>query len=73
MEQAKKTPKAKTPLATAAATGRSLACGSALTLDFTPDEIEFMKAMDKYKRDYRRPFPTWHEVLAVLLSLGYHK
>ena len=32
-----------------------------------------MKAMDKYKRDNRRPFPTWSEVLEVLRSLGYRK
>lgn len=41
--------------------------------DFTPDEVEFMMAMDKYKREKRRPYPTWHEVLAVLKSLGYRK
>ncbi|HEV3142851.1 MAG TPA: hypothetical protein VGZ47_03090 [Gemmataceae bacterium] len=41
--------------------------------DYTDDEIEFMKAMDQYKRDNRRPFPTWSEVLEVLLSLGYRK
>ena len=32
-----------------------------------------MKAMDQYKRDNRRPFPTWSEVLEVLYSLGYRK
>ena len=41
--------------------------------DYTNDEIEFMKAMDQYKRDNRRPFPTWSEVLEVLVSLGYRK
>ena len=41
--------------------------------EYTPDEIEFMLAMDRYKRDNKRPFPTWHEVLQVLLSLGYSK
>jgi len=30
-------------------------------------------AMDQYKRDNRRPFPTWSEVLEVLYSLGYRK
>ena len=38
--------------------------------DYTDDESEFMKAMDRYKRDNRRPFPTWSEVLEVLSSLG---
>jgi hypothetical protein len=41
--------------------------------DYEPDETEFMMAMDKYKCEKRRPFPTWSEVLGVLKSLGYHK
>ncbi|MCS7046193.1 MAG: hypothetical protein NZO58_07545 [Gemmataceae bacterium] len=41
--------------------------------DYSDDEIEFMKAMDQYKRDNRRPFPTWSEVLEVLRALGYRK
>ena len=41
--------------------------------DYNDDEITFMKAMDQYKRDNRRPFPTWSEVLEVLRSLGYRK
>ena len=32
-----------------------------------------MQAIDKYKRDQRRPFPTWCEVLAVFIALGYRK
>jgi len=39
--------------------------------DYTGDEIEFMKAMDKYKRSSGRQFPTWSEVLEVVRSLGY--
>ncbi len=41
--------------------------------DYTDEEIEFMKAMDQYKRDNRRPFPTWSEVLEVLRAMGYRK
>jgi hypothetical protein len=41
--------------------------------DYSDDEIIFMKAMDQYKRDNRRPFPTWSEVLEVLHALGYRK
>ena len=37
------------------------------------DEIEFLRAMDEYKRTNRRPFPTWSEVLSVLRTLGYGK
>ena len=41
--------------------------------DYNIDETEFMKAMDRYKRENRRPFPTWSEVLEVLHSLGYRR
>src|SRR6266404_4982336 len=41
--------------------------------DYTDEEILFMKSMDQYKRDNRRPFPTWSEVLEVLTALGYRK
>jgi hypothetical protein len=41
--------------------------------DYSEEEIIFMRAMDQYKRDNRRPFPTWSEVLEVLNSLGYRK
>lgn len=41
--------------------------------DYSDDETDFMKAMDRYKRENRRPFPTWSEVLEVLRSLGYRK
>lgn len=41
--------------------------------DYKPDEIEFMKAMDDYKRRSGRQFPTWSEVLEVIRDLGYRK
>src|SRR5215831_9455282 len=41
--------------------------------EYNDDEILFMRAMDQYKRDNRRPFPTWSEVLEVLRALGYRK
>jgi hypothetical protein len=41
--------------------------------EYSKDEIDFMQAMDLYKRANRRPFPTWSEVLEVLQSLGYRK
>lgn len=41
--------------------------------DYTPDEIEFMSAMDEYKRSSGRMFPTCSEVLEVVKSLGYEK
>lgn len=41
--------------------------------DYSVPEIEFMRAMDDYKRRSGRPFPTWSEVLEVITSLGYRK
>ena len=41
--------------------------------DYTDAEIEFMTAMDRYRRESGRPFPTWSEVLEVVRSLGYQK
>jgi hypothetical protein len=39
--------------------------------EYDADEIEFLMAMELYRR--KRPFPTWTEVLKVLKSLGYRK
>ena len=41
--------------------------------DYSLNEVEFMRAMDAYKRKSGRPFPTWSEVLEVMMSLGYRK
>lgn len=39
--------------------------------DYTDDEIQFMSALDDYKRASGRMFPTCSEVLEVVRSLGY--
>jgi len=41
--------------------------------DYTQDEVEFMHALDDYKRTSGRMFPTCSEVLEVLKGLGYEK
>lgn len=41
--------------------------------DYSVDEVEFMRAMDEYKRKSGRMFPTWSEVLEVVRGLGYVK
>ena len=41
--------------------------------DYSAAEIEFMGAMQEYKRSSRRMFPTWSEVLEVVRGLGYEK
>lgn len=37
------------------------------------DLLEFVKAIDHYKREHRRQFPSWGEVLHVLKSLGFKR
>lgn len=39
--------------------------------DYSEHEIEFMQAMDAYKRAAGRMFPTCSEILEVIRSLGY--
>jgi hypothetical protein len=34
---------------------------------------EFLEAIEQYRRQHRRPFPTWCEVLEVARTLGYAK
>ncbi len=41
--------------------------------DYTNDEIEFMHALDEYKRANGRMFPTCSEILEVVRDLGYLK
>ncbi len=41
--------------------------------DYTAEEVEFMHAMDRYKRTSGRMFPTCSEVLEVIRSLGYQR
>jgi hypothetical protein len=41
--------------------------------DYSNDEIEFMHALDHYKRVNGRMFPTCSEILEVIRSLGYVK
>ena len=39
--------------------------------DYSDEEIEFMRAMDDYKRANGRMFPTCSEILEVIRELGY--
>lgn len=41
--------------------------------DYSDDEVEFMQALDAYKRKHGRMFPTCSEILEVLRGLGYQK
>jgi len=39
--------------------------------DYNSEEIDFMQALDAYKRSSGRMFPTCSEILEVLRGLGY--
>ena len=41
--------------------------------DYTDEEIEFMHALDEYKRKSGRMFPTCSEILEVIRALGYER
>lgn len=49
--------------------------GNAVTTipDYDDDELEFLKAVDAFKRVKRKPFPTYTEILGVLKNLGWRK
>ena len=46
-------------------------CTTHIGSEYTPEQLEFLKAIDALKRG--RPFPTWIEVLNLLKSMGYKR
>lgn len=41
--------------------------------EISGDLLEFVMAIDDYKRVNKRPFPTWSEVFEIVHFLGYRK
>ncbi|HUR27690.1 MAG TPA: hypothetical protein VM509_05850 [Planctomycetota bacterium] len=41
--------------------------------ELSSEVLEFITAVDAYKRQRGRPFPHLSEVFAIVKSLGYHK
>ncbi len=37
------------------------------------EELEFVKAIEKYKKEKSQAFLSWSEVLQILKDLGYRK
>ncbi len=35
--------------------------------------LEFLQAVDRYKRRKNKTFPSWSEILEIIKSLGYRK
>jgi len=71
-----KTPRSSRRAAAAAAVGhassrRRQIDPTTCERDYQPDELEFMQAVEQYKRRNGRPFPTCSELLEVVRSLGY--
>ena len=58
-------------LALVAKEARTICHGANVGPTYTDEEWSFARELDAYKRQYKRPFPTCKEVLAVLKSMGY--
>jgi hypothetical protein len=41
--------------------------------EMNDEQFTFLMAIDKYKRQNHKPFPSWTEVLEVVKALGYRK
>jgi hypothetical protein len=41
--------------------------------NLTDEEREFVEAVERYKRQTRRRFPSWSELLRLAKRLGYRK
>lgn len=39
----------------------------------TDEQFEFLMAINQYKNQNNRAFPTWTEVLEVIKAIGYRK
>lgn len=62
-----------TPRSASRAARRRMIDPTTCDRDYGPEELEFMQALDRYKRTSGRMFPTCSEVLEVLRSLGYQR
>ena len=69
---ARRRPTAMAPAAQRAARRRQID-PSTCEREYAADELEFMQALDRYKRTNGRMFPTCSEILEVVRSLGYAK
>ena len=41
--------------------------------EMSDEQFEFLMAINEYKTQNSRPFPTWTEVLEVIKAIGYRK
>ena len=41
--------------------------------EMTPEQFDFILAINQYKSINKRPFPSWTEVLDIIKALGYRR
>ncbi len=41
--------------------------------DYSAEEVQFFRAVDRYKRQSGRPHPSLREILRVVKALGYRR
>lgn len=41
--------------------------------EMNDEQFDFLMTIDRYKRENKKPFPTWTEVLEVIKAMGYRK
>ena len=78
---AKSKPAKSQPAASVAKTAKSVDASSEKEPHGSPDApcelsrevMEFITAIDDYKRSNRRPFPSWSEVFKIVKALGYNR
>lgn len=52
---------------------RKRGCPITTQIIYDDDELEFLKAVEKYKKAKKRQFPSCSELLGVLKGLGWRK
>jgi hypothetical protein len=61
--------KARDPLADIEAPERS----SPPLAEVDAEALEFIAAIDRFKKENARPFPSWSEILLIVRQLGYQR
>jgi hypothetical protein len=47
--------------------------GGAVLESLSSEEMQFIKAIENFKAEHGKLFPSWSEVLKILKELGYRK
>lgn len=46
---------------------------SPLLAEVDAESLEFIAAIDRFKKENGRPFPSWSEILLIVRQLGYKR